>query len=711
MRRRMHTMTLRERRPAARFTLLALSLTIMVSSWLLFQVQPIVAKRILPWFGGAPAVWTTCMLFFQGLLLAGYAYAYTLVTYLSLRRQVLVHTLLLLGSLATLPILPRASWQAPGPGDPTWPIVTLLGSTVGAPYFLLAATAPLMQGWFAQGALGPSPYWLYAVSNASALLALVTYPMLVESALSQTAQAVWWSAGYGVFVLLGGIAGWRVTRLPVATVHYNTRGEADPAPTLGDYGRWFAWPCTATVLLLAVTNELCQNTAVIPFLWVLPLSLYLLTYILCFASTRWYHRWLYLPLVVASVFLVTQTSFVLLPEDADIRVDIAFWSLALFCTCMVCHGELSRARPAPRFLTAYYLVIALAGACGGLFVAVLAPCVFDSFAELPVGVLLLFVLMLLTLLTEARGQTRRTRLLYGLTTVLYIVAITGGWLYVAWESEEDDTIIARTRNFYGVLKVTEAEGEEPPHERLRSLKHGGMLHGAQYRTDARAMTPLTYYGRGSGIAYAFQALQHKPALRIGVVGLGAGTIAAYGRATDTVRFYEINPRMILIAQKYFTFLTKSPATITLVEGDARLSLARETAQPFDLLVLDAFNGDAIPTHLLTQEAFAIYLRHLAPGGMIAALIASDYFDLTPVLRGIVHVFHLHGVRVTSEEDEALALSSTTWIVLSRRAEVFQKGKLRERGEPLETSERVEYWTDDYSNLFRLLGSPEPMSHN
>ena len=378
---------------------------------------------------------------------------------------------------------------------------------------------------------------------------------------------------------------------------------------------------------------------------------------------------------------------------------------------MVCHGELSRARPAARFLTAYYLLIALAGVCGGLFVGVLAPRVFDSFAELPVGVLLLFVLMLLTLLTAERGQTRRARLIHGWTTGLYIVAVTGGLLYVAWESEEDDTIIMRTRNFYGVLTVTEDELEAPPHERLRSLKHGGILHGAQYRNDARAMTPLSYYGRGSGIAYAFQALQHKPALRIGVVGLGAGTIAAYGRATDTIRFYEINPQMMQIAQQYFTFLTKSPATITLVEGDARLSLARETAQHFDLLILDAFSGDAVPTHLLTQEAFAIYLQHLAPGGMLAALIASDYFDLTPVLRGIAHVFHLHGVLMTSEDDEALALESTAWIMLSRSAEVFQGGDLRERGEPLETSDRVEYWTDDYHNLFRLLGSPEHMSHN
>jgi SAM-dependent methyltransferase len=650
------------------------------------------------------------MWFFQGLLLAGYAYAHTLMTHLSLRRQVLVHTLLLLGSLSTVPLLARGPWQAPGPGDPTWPLVALLGSTVGVPYFVLAATAPLMQGWFARVALGPSPYWLYAVSNASALLALVTYPALVEPMLSQTAQATWWRVGYGVFVLLGGLAGWCVTRLPGATVPLNTRGDAGPAPPLGDYGRWFAWPGTATVLLLAVTNELCQDTAVIPFLWVLPLSLYLLTYILCFASARWYRRWLYLPLVVASVFLVPQTSLVLLPEDAEIGVDIGFWSLALFCACMVCHGELSRARPAPRFLTAYYLLIALAGVCGGLFVGVLAPRVFDSFAELPVGVLLLFVLMLGTLLTEARGQTRRTRVIHGLTTVLYLVAVTGGLLYVAGESEEEDTILTRTRNFYGVLKVTEDELEGPPHERLRSLKHGGILHGAQYRNDAKAMTPLTYYGRGSGLADAFRALQHKPALRIGAVGLGAGTIAAYGRAADTIRFYEINPQMMQMAQQYFTFLTKSPATITLVEGDARLSLAREPAQHFDLLVLDAFSGDAIPTHLLTQEAFAIYVRHLAPGGMLAALIASDYFDLTPVLRGLAHVFHLHGVRVNSEEDEALALSSTTWILLSRSAEVFQEGALRERGEPLETSDRVEYWTDDYSNLFRLLGSPEHLSH-
>jgi hypothetical protein len=223
------------------------------------------------------------------------------------------------------------------------------------------------------------------------------------------------------------------------------------------------------------------------------------------------------------------------------------------------------------------------------------------------------------------------------------------------------------------------------------------------------MTPLSYYGRGSGIAYVLQALQQKPALRIGVVGLGVGTIAAYGRAADTIRFYEINPQVRQIAQQDFTFLAKTPATVTLVEGDARLALAQEAAQDFDLLVLDAFSGDAIPTHLLTQEAFAIYLRHLAPEGMLAALIASDYFDLTPVLRGSARLLHLHGMRLTSEEDEALALSSTVWIVLSRRAEVFQGEALRARGERLESSDRVAYWTDDYSNLFRLLGSPEHVS--
>jgi predicted O-methyltransferase YrrM len=360
---------------------------------------------------------------------------------------------------------------------------------------------------------------------------------------------------------------------------------------------------------------------------------------------------------------------------------------------------------------AYYLLIAVAGVCGGLFVGVLAPHAFDSFTELPVGVLLLFILMLLTLLTAERGQTRRARLIHGLTIGLYIVAVTGGVLYVAWESEEDDTILMRTRNFYGVLTVTENALEGHPHERLRSLKHGGTVHGAQYRNNARAMTPLTYYGHGSGIAYAFQALQPKPGLRIGAVGLGAGTIAAYGRAADTLRFYDINPQMIQMAQTYFTFLTRSPATITLVEGDARLSLAREATQHFDLLVLDAFSGDAIPTHLLTQEAFAIYLRHLAPGAMLAVHIASDYFDLTPVLRGIAHVFDLHGVLMTSEENEALALESTAWMLLSRRAEIFRRGALRGRGEPLETSDRVEYWTDDYHNLFRLLGSPEHLSHN
>jgi hypothetical protein len=683
--------------------------TTTVSAFLLFQVQPIVAKALLPWFGGVPAVWTVCMLFFQGLLLAGYVYAHVLVTFLPLRRQALVHTLLLLGSLYTLPLLPEAHWHSQGHGDPTWPLLTLLFSTIGVPYFLLASTAPLLQGWFARGALGASPYGLYAVSNASALLALVTYPTLVEPVLAQRLQATMWSVGYVVFALWAGLSGWCATRASAETGTLPTPASEETAPSLAAYVRWFAWPFTASVLLLAVTNTLCQDMAVIPFLWVVPLSVYLLTYILCFASPWWYRRWLYLPLVVASLFVVTQTSFVLSPEDTDVRIDIGFWSTALFCACMVCHGELSRARPAPRFLTTYYLMIALAGVCGGVFVGVIAPRLFSSFLELPLGVLLFFCLILVTLLTAQPRQTRRHRSLHGLLVALYIVAVVGGLLYVVWESEADETILARSRNFYGVLTVTEDESEEQPGGPVRFLRHGGVLHGAQYLEDARALTALTYYGRGSGIEYALRALPDTPARRLGVVGLGTGTLAAYGRAGDTLRFYEINPQIIHIAQTYFTYLARSPATITLVEGDARLTLAQEAAQHFDLLVLDAFSGDAIPTHLLTREAFAIYLRHLAPRGLLAVHISSDYFDLTPVLRGMAHVFGLHGVRVTSEEDETQTLSGTTWVLLSRSVEILQGGGLPEVGEPLQNSDRVEYWTDDYSNLFRLLGPPEPLS--
>jgi hypothetical protein len=698
--------------PGTRCARFAVAVTITVSAFLLFQVQPIVAKALLPWFGGVPAVWTVCMLFFQGLLLAGYVYAHALVTSLPLHRQALLHTLLLLGSLCALPLLLQAHRPFQGYGDPTWPLLTLLGSTIGVPYFLLASTAPLLQGWFARGALGASPYWLYAVSNASALLALGTYPVVVEPALSQRMQSIVWSAGYVVFALGAVFSGWCVTRASVAVVTLPTRAAGETAPTLSAYVRWFAWPFTASVLLLAVTNTLCQDMAVIPFLWVIPLSVYLLTYILCFASPRWYRRWLYLPLVVASLFVVTQTSFVLLPEDTDVRIDIGFWSAALFCACMVCHGELSRAKPAPRFLTSYYLMIALAGVCGGIFVGVIAPRVFHSFLELPLGVLLFFLLLLMTLLTAQRRQTqRRERYIQGLIVALYTVAAVGGLLYVVWSSAEDDTILARTRNFYGVLTVTEDEPEEQPGLRVRFLKHGGVLHGAQYLEDARAMTALTYYGRGSGIEYALRALQDRPVRRIGVVGLGTGTIAVYGRAGDTIRFYEINPQMIRIARTYFTYLTRSPAMIALVEGDARLTLAQEAAQHFDLLVLDAFSGDAVPTHLLTREAFAIYVRHLAPRGLLAVNISADYFDLTPVLRGIAHVFGLYGVRVASEEDEAHTLSSATWILLSPSAEVLQGGGLREVGEPLQTADRIEYWTDDYRNLFHLIGTPESPSRH
>src|SRR5579871_4062540 len=621
--------------------------TIFISAFLLFEVQPLIARIILPWFGGSAAVWTACMLFFQALLVGGYLYAYGVVR-LGGRRQTLAHLLVLAAAVATLPILPSPHWKPTEAGDPTVRILLLLGATVGLPYFVLASTSPLVQSWFARLRPGASPYRLFALSNFGSLLPLISYPLGVEPVFPVRSQGRFWAAGFLLFALLMAALGWRSRTVPPQRDDLSSppaggadgpalaAGRAAPTgPRAGDYVLWVLLPACASILLLAYTTHLTQNIAPIPFLWVLPLVLYLLSFIVCFDHPRWYRRDVFLPLLGLSFASVCVTLARGHMHQA-LPILVSLYCGTLFVACMVCHGELSRMKPDPRFLTAYYVAIAAGGALGGLFVSLIAPAVFTDLYELPIG-------MVATLAVAAQAlayETRRTAAVgalalaggpsVGLPSVRrrvaglpFVCALFAGVLAVAlWKiyaMRSQDAIVS-ARNFYAALHIEEdGEGEE----RYRLLTHGTITHGKQFLQADRRDWPTSYYGEDSGVGLAIAERRSAGgALTIGMIGLGAGTLVSYGRAGDTVHIYEINPLVRRIAERYFTYLTDSRAKLVFSMGDARLSLENEPPQRFDVLAVDAFSSDAIPVHLLTLEAFATYFRHMKPDGILAVHISN-----------------------------------------------------------------------------------------
>ena len=680
--------------------ILPFAVTIFTAAFLLFQVQPLITKFILPWFGGGPTVWTTSVLFFQVFLLGGYGYAHLSIRRFSPRVQVTLHGVLLLAALSQLPITPGTDWKPLSPDAPTLDILLLLGATVGLPYFVLSSTTPLMQAWFSQGNPGASPYRLYALSNAGSFLALLSYPFVFEPMLSRSAQSTFWAFGYGVFAAASMIciwAAWR-HRSPASA----TRGIADPAespfvhPTAGTRALWLALPACAAVLLLAVTNQITMDLVVVPFLWVLPLCLYLLTFILSFEGDRWYSRSVF----VTALFPVLVVALVtlLMGEEAGVILQIAVFSVGLFVCCMICHGELSRLKPHPKYLTSYYLMIALGGALGGTFVTLVAPLIFFDYLELHVGLLGAGALCLIALYGDKGSWFHRRRVSWGVPLVIvYIVAAT---LFVAQAREPRQSVIVRTRNFYGVLSVAQLFPDSPD-EQLQ-LRHGRILHGTQFTAPNKRRLATGYYTESSGAGIALRHFPRQQQRRIGLVGLGAGTLALYTRKGDKMRIYEINPEIRRLAESYFTYLKDSPAEISIVMGDARLAMERDPPQEFDILLLDAFLGDAIPVHLLTKEAFETYLRHLKPDGVIAVLIDTHHLNFEPVIRRLAAHYDLESIRIDSppETDEE---QGTSWMLLSRDEEFFNLPPLAGAASPNHLKyDRVRLWTDDYTSLLPLL---------
>ncbi|BCS33140.1 hypothetical protein TBR22_A23670 [Luteitalea sp. TBR-22] len=677
-----------------------LGTAIAIGACLLFQIQFLLAKLVLPWFGGAAAVWSTCLVAFQVLLLAGYGYAHALA-----RRprhvQVRVHVGLILTTLALLawrairwpsPVTPGDTW-APGPGgSPEWQIGLLLLTAIGLPFLVLASTSPLVQHWFAERYPGRSPYRLYALSNLGSLFGLISYPLLVEPALDVHAQGRAWTWLFALCAaaLLACALGMRGVAVPRPSVDAPT-GE-DDAPGRDAQILWVALAAVPAALLQATTTRITQDIAAVPFLWMVPLAVYLVTFIVAFERPRWYHRTLLTLLVSlgAAAALVEWSTRVML------AVTVA--ELAAVGWCF--HGELALRAPAPAWLTRFYLLVAAGGALGSGLVALGAPVAFDGIYEYPLALAAAAFLLALVHGLASGSATSAPGRRIGVAASL-LLSILGGVLagktFVDWKTFTSDAVFT-SRSFYGALRVRETAFDNG--DRYRILQHGTTMHGHQYLASDKAMRPTTYYTPTSGVGLALGALStlSRPA-RVGVIGLGTGTLAAYGRSGDAFVYFEIDPDVVALSmgdRPWFTYLRDTPASVEIVDGDARLSLAASAPRRFDVFAVDAFSGDAVPVHLLTQEAFAIYARHLAgPRSVLAVHVSNRYLDLEGIVEAGGATAGLASVIV---QDDLVDndTSRSTWVLLAR-----DPGALTTFGD-VRQAPRGRPWTDTSSHLLGIL---------
>ena len=685
----------------------AYAVTVFLSAFLLFEVQFILAKHLLPWFGGGAAVWTTCMLFFQVLLLLGYAYAHLLAKQ-PVPRQRAVHLLLLAAALVLLaarawlwpsPLTPGDAWR-PANGDAPIPgILALLASAVGVPYLVLSSTGPVLQSWYARRFPG-SPYRLFALSNLGSLLGLLAYPLAVEPLLAVPAQARLWAVG---FLLFAGSAA--ICAMTLGGADAIPERATGPAPGRGLVLLWLGLAFVPSLMLLAVTSQLCQEIAVFPLLWMLPLGLYLLTFVLCFEYERFYRREPFL----GGLIVAAAAGLVALYRGTNVGAagQVVTFSGVLLAYGLVCHGELARLKPAPARLTTFYLVVAAGGALGGVASALVAPLVFPAYFELDVALFLGAALMLVAVLRDPGSPMR-----VGPAAPALRVA-AGAWLLVLgvglWFHMQDATLGAErvVRNFYGVLRVL--RDDPGTRDEVVKLKHGRIYHGLQYPWADRRFAVTTYYGPLSGVGLALRRhprrLRGEP-MRVGVVGLGTGTLAAYANEGDLFRFYEINPEVMALCRgphPTFTYVQDCRGTVEVVAGDARLSLEREPPQDFDVLAVDAFSSDAIPVHLLTREALVLYLRHLrAPDGALVLHVSNRFLDLRPVVRGLAGALGLRAAIVSDPGRPGFWPSE--WILVDAgRSALLDDPDVTAAALELPTAEAgLPVWTDAHSDLLRVV---------
>jgi hypothetical protein len=689
------------------------AINILLSAFLLFQVELMMGKFVLPRYGGGPSVWSTALLVFQVLLLCGYAYAAFVSWKFPPNQQARAH-LGLIGICALLtllqalfwhgPLFPRISWLSGGSEYPVLQISTLLLLGAGVPCILLSANSPLFQNWFASSSQA-SPYRLYAVSNLGSLLGLISYPFFVERKFTLTAQAWGWSGLFALVLICSAIGSFWRMREPVGAKPEPARKTRKKVSVPAHEPRlwWLVLAGCSCTMLLATTNMICQQVAPVPLLWVLPLGLYLLSFVICFDHPRWYRREIFFSLYVVLAYM----ALIALPQYNQIRTEqvVLILCAAMFVVCMICHGELARSKPPIEQLTSYYLTIAAGGALGSAFVALLAPVIFDRFWEFHVGLLVCGVLLTVGVLRDRESWVRRKS--YGIPIVASVAILLGiGAFYMIdkpleQEAQAASAVLKRTRNFFGVKAIV----QKPT---AVGLFHGRTLHGSQSLLPASRNLPLLYYSHPSGVGILldqFPRSADHPNLRVGIIGMGTGTLAAYAQAGDYYRFYEIDPDVVQFSSgsnPYFTFVKSSPAKIDIVEGDARIRLqaefSRGESHDFDVLVVDAFSGDSIPVHLLTRQAMELYLQRIrGPQSVIAFHLSNSSLDLRPLMDSLARTYRLASVEIHTPADV-----DPLWVLLSRDPATLRLPGLVADGKALQVSRQITPWTDDYSSLYQLL---------
>ncbi|MEM9587818.1 MAG: fused MFS/spermidine synthase [Planctomycetota bacterium] len=682
--------------PPRRRSIFWFAATILLGAFLVFQVQPVISKCVLPWFGGTPAVWTTCMLFFQVLLFAGYLYAHALKTWCRPSVQGVIHLTLLSAAAFALPIQPGDAWKPIGNEVPIVHLLGMLFVHVGLPYFVLASTGPLVQAWFSYEDQSDRIYRLYALSNVGSLVALLSYPFIVEPMLPVAKQSTVWSLLFCGFVLVQGVLA--IGLLRKRAVESGER-KSDELTSLARPGHtqlvaWIGLPALASTLLLVITNHVCQDIAVIPFLWILPLTLYLISFIICFDSPQWYKpKWIAAGTLLAITAIQTHT---LLPGSIQLVVEASCYMLLLLGVCLLCHGEVARIKPPAQFLTTFYACLSGGGAIGGILVAIVCPLVFTNHAELPLTLSLSTALAFI-LFFVCQGWRQSTydwsaaeRLRFGAIAVMVLPFVA---VAVAPRNETLDS----QRNFFGVLKVTRDD------HGVR-LVHGSTIHGIQRPGDFSG-EPTSYYGRESGVGRVIAAKQTlQPRLRLGVIGLGCGVLAAYGREADHFDMVEINPAVVELADRHFTFLSDSRASIQTHLGDGRLVMERMTDARFDVLVLDAFSSDAIPAHLLTTEAMSLYKSRLAEDGVIAIHVSNNHLDLVPLTCRLGRDAKLDCRIVSSVGDIDQATKPANWVVITQPGNpIVDSAELKDAEVPNDAMMRsAPRWTDQHHDLVSVL---------
>jgi predicted O-methyltransferase YrrM len=662
---------------------------VFLASFLLFLVEPIAAKQLLPVFGGSAAVWITCLVFFQTALLVAYLYA----RWLAQRSHWIVHfALLLLATASAIVWSMRTIDFSSASEHPVSSIFSALGLSIGLPFLMLGATSPLLQVWLARLETTGIPYRLFALSNLASLLALAAYPTVIEPHYALKTQRLAWCSGFAAFAFLSAILTWRTrsrTDLP-ALASVEKESGITPAP-LSHKLLWVLLPMGAAMQLSAVTSYLTQNIAAIPLLWILPLAVYLITLILAFQFP------LFLPRGILVRFLVVMLAglgYMLSHVDVSVPLSIglSFFLVEVFISCLFLHTEAYALRPQRASeSTLFYLFFAAGGALGSFLIGIASPLIFSFNYDLA---LTFFVTALLALAaTWSSGWAQR--LLWATASVLLMALVV--MLHVAYQR---NTPLA-VRNFYGSLRVRQSLSAYPG-ATMRTLTNGTIQHGTQIFSTELRKTPTTYYAEDSGIGLALRFCCQGRARNIGVIGLGVGTIAAYGQAGDRIRFYEINPAVTPIAENLFTFLRESGAQVSIVDGDARSSLSLEQPQNFDVLVVDAFSGDAIPLHLLTAQAVELYKRHLAPGGILAFHISNQHVDLEPEITQLAKAAGMDVRRVSSFANEQRGEFTATWMLLTDNPSFFTQPDVASRVRHPADNSKVHLWTDDYSSLLPLL---------